>query len=126
MRALRIVDLRQLRAVDEPLNALHEQVHLRQFLQLLEVDCVFDVGANRGQYAFTLRKKAGFNGRIISFEPIPELASAICHQSERDPLWTVEEIAGGETGIREFHIMQEPHFSSLAIPRHRDVSILNT
>jgi FkbM family methyltransferase len=121
--ALRFVDSRQLMPVDEPLHAVHEHVNLRQFLRLLEVDCVFDVGANRGQYAFTLRK-AGFDGRIISFEPIPDAASAIRHQSERDPLWTVEEIAlAGETGMREFHIMQESQFSSLAIPRHQDVSI---
>lgn len=124
LRALRFVDSRRLHVVDEPLNALHEQAHLRQFLRLLEVDCVFDVGASRGQYAFTLRKKVGFEGRIISFEPIPEAASAIRHESERDPLWTVEEIAlAGETGIHEFHIMREPTFSSLAIPTHRDVPL---
>jgi FkbM family methyltransferase len=104
--------------------AVHEQAHLRRFLRLLEVDCVFDVGASHGHYALMLRKKAGFDGRIISFEPIPEAASAIRYQSERDPLWTVEEVAlAGETCTREFHIMQEPQFSSLATPRHQDVSI---
>lgn len=115
--ALRLFDSRQLHTVPE-------QTHLRHFLRLLEVDCVFDVGANVGQYALMLRKKAGFTGRIISFEPNPEAASWIRYQSKWDPLWTVEEIAlAGETGTREFHIMQNAQCSSLATPRHQDVSI---
>ena len=86
--------------------------------------CVFDVGANYGQYALMLRKKAGFDGRIISFEPIPEAASAIRYPSERDPLWTVEEVAlAGGTCTSAFHIMQDSQFSSLAAPRHHEVSI---
>jgi FkbM family methyltransferase len=115
--AFRLIDSRKL-------YAEHEQIHLRDFLRLLEVDCVFDVGANWGQYARMLRKKAGFCGRIISFEPIPEAAEGIRYQIGRDSLWTVEEVAlAGETGSREFHIMQGSQFSSLAAPRHQDVSI---
>src|SRR5262245_15640081 len=118
LRALRLFNSRQLHAV-------HEQTHLRHLLRLLEVDCVFDVGASVGQYAVMLRKKAGFDGRIISFEPNPESVYWIRYQNKCDPLWTVEEIAlAGETGTREFHIMQNGQCSSLATPRHQDVSIL--
>lgn len=44
----------------------------RQFVKQLEarqVDAVFDIGANSGQYSIGLRR-AGFRGRIISFEPL--------------------------------------------------------
>ena len=39
----------------EELHLVHERVHLRRLFSHLGVDCVFDVGANRGQYAQMLR-----------------------------------------------------------------------
>ena len=42
--SLRFVDKRRL-------HLLPEQTHLRRLLEHLNVDCVFDVGANTGQYA---------------------------------------------------------------------------
>ena len=57
------------------------------------MDCVFDIGANNGQYAQMLRKYAGYQGRIISFEPIPSAADKIRKLAAGDPLWTVEQIA---------------------------------
>jgi hypothetical protein len=58
---------------------LFEEEHLRRFLRHFEVDCVFDVGANSGQYATMVRERAGYLGPIVSFEPNQTLESV--HQS---------------------------------------------
>ncbi|MGY2935035.1 hypothetical protein ACVWZ6_004637 [Bradyrhizobium sp. GM6.1] len=43
---------------------LHEKHALRELLVYLDVDCVFDVGANEGQYAELLRS-IGYDGQIV-------------------------------------------------------------
>ncbi len=117
LKALRLVDGRKL-------HQQLERTHLRRLLALLEVDCVFDVGANRGQYASMLRSASGFKGTIISFEPIPEFAAEIRRRSARDGAWAVEEIAlAGETGEREFHVMRDSEYSSLGRPLHAEVNL---
>jgi FkbM family methyltransferase len=114
--SFRLVDKRRL-------NLLPEQTHLHRLLAHLDVDCVFDVGANTGQYATMLRRKAGFKGRIISFEPIPEAAAQVRRKAARDPLWTVEETALADvSGTRAFHIMANQEFSSLSDPKNDEVS----
>lgn len=44
-------------------------LHLRYLLTKYEVDCVIDVGANRGQFAGMLRSRVDYRGPILSFEP---------------------------------------------------------
>ncbi|HVY90386.1 MAG TPA: FkbM family methyltransferase [Hyphomonadaceae bacterium] len=117
LRSLRLVDMRRL-------NRLPEQAHLERLLKHLEVDCVFDVGANTGQYATMLRRQAHFKGRIVSFEPIPSAAVEVARKAEHDPLWTVEQVALADTsGSRTFHVMAGSEFSSLSKPRHDEVGL---
>ena len=40
---------------------------LRKLLAKLDINCVIDVGANRGQYGLVLRQ-LGYKGLIVSFE----------------------------------------------------------
>jgi FkbM family methyltransferase len=71
----------------------------RQFVRHLEshqVNVVFDIGANSGQYAAGLRK-AGFTGRLISFEPLSEPFSRLQSNASKDPLWDVRRCALGDT-----------------------------
>lgn len=113
--SLRVVDARRL-------HLIPEQTHLQRLLRHFDVDCVFDVGANTGQYATMLRRKAGFGGRIISFEPIPEAAGAVRKKAKADPLWTLEEMALADTSeSRLFHVMAGSEFSSLSAPRNDEV-----
>lgn len=125
MFARAIKKLGRLRVVDtRELHVLHEQIHLGRLLDLLKVDCVFDVGANYGQYATMLRNDVGFRGLIISFEPIPRAAEHIRHLSNGDPRWRVEQLALSESsGNEEFHIMESTEFSSLGLPSHAEVNL---
>ena len=43
-------------AAPHALGTALEIEHLRKTFKLFNVDCVFDVGANEGQYAFMLRQ----------------------------------------------------------------------
>jgi len=120
LRSLRLIDKRQL-------NRLPEQTHLAKLLKHLEVDCVFDVGANTGQYATMLRRQAHFKGRIISFEPIPAAAAEVARKAQHDPAWTVEQAALADTsGSRTFHVMAGSEFSSLSKPKHDEVGLFTT
>jgi FkbM family methyltransferase len=61
---------------------------LARLLAVHEIDTVLDVGANEGQYA-TMVRRAGFKGKIISFEPLAGAHSKLKQAAARDPLWTV-------------------------------------
>lgn len=98
-------------------HAAYEIAHLRRLFAHLGVDCVFDVGANRGQYARMLRSGVGFEGAIISFEPIPELVAAMREAAKADPAWHVEALAlDREAGPASFNIMHKDQFSSIRAP----------
>jgi FkbM family methyltransferase len=98
--------------------------HLKKFFSHFEVDCVFDVGANYGQYAQMLRKKVGYKGQIVSFEPIPDAVEILRELSKGDALWSVEHIALSDAdGSQKFHIMESSQFSSLSTPRHDETGL---
>ena len=91
-----------------------EREHLHRFLAHFKVDCVFDVGANAGQYAQMLRERAGYEGTIISYEPIPEFAAQLRMAAKSDPAWFIEEFALGDAeGTSTFNIYASDQFSSL-------------
>ncbi len=53
-----------------------------------QIDVVFDVGANVGQFARKLRD-AGFPGRIVSFEPSTAAHSALSKHARHDANWII-------------------------------------
>jgi FkbM family methyltransferase len=68
------------------------------------VNCVLDVGANRGQYARRLRR-AGYTGRIVSFEPVPEEFARLSAAAAGDPAWLVRPVAlGSQDGSLEMYV----------------------
>lgn len=90
---------------------------LRGFLSAFNVDCVFDVGANRGQYATMLRKDAAFTGTILSFEPNPDIFAELSRHAAADRRWHVFNMALSDfDGTASFNIMAADQFSSLKKP----------
>jgi FkbM family methyltransferase len=104
----------------DDLYRVWEETHLQKLLHLLQVDCVFDVGANSGQYGEMLRTRANYAGRIVSFEPNPEAFEAAKTKASGFKDWSVESIALSTADSRQkFNIMHGSEFSSLSAPDHR-------
>jgi FkbM family methyltransferase len=96
---------------------------LRRFFRETKIDCVFDVGANKGQYATLLRKEIGFRGQIISFEPNPNLANILIGRTKRSKFWSFEPQAlSDRSGALTFNVMSDSHFSSFETPVDHDDS----
>lgn len=111
----RKLDARIVKKGDLPL--LFEEEHLSRFFKHFAVDCVFDVGANAGQYADKIRDRCGFAGSIISFEPIPTLAAELKKRASAHKQWFVEPtLLDRESGTVEFNITSGSQFSSINKP----------
>ncbi|MFI5824252.1 FkbM family methyltransferase [Streptomyces rishiriensis] len=77
--------------------------HVTAMLELYGVNCVFDVGANTGQYAKRLRR-LGYTGRIVSFEPTSETFARLEKAAADDPAWRVYQCGlGREETTAEIH-----------------------
>lgn len=101
------------------IGRFYEQEQIRRIFAAFDIDCVFDVGANAGQYARMLRKDLGYLGKIISFEPIPALATRLGRLAASDPNWHVCALAlDRRSGSTRFKVMNDTQFSSLHSPSH--------
>lgn len=90
---------------------------LKRFLSAFAVDCLLDVGANRGQYATMARKDAGYRGLILSFEPNPDIFAELERSAAADPHWHAFNMALSDfDGSADFNIMAADQFSSLQPP----------
>lgn len=78
------------------------------------VDLVFDIGANHGQFASEIRS-AGYSNKIVSFEPLSVAHSILQKASENDPKWRVHErcALGDRNGEVEINIAGNSVSSSI-------------
>lgn len=84
--------------------------------QAAEIDLLIDVGANQGQYASAVRK-AGFDGWICSFEPLPEAFQRLARARRKDSRWQGRNVAlGAEPGTSSFHVSADSVCSSIRPP----------
>lgn len=82
-------------------------------MQQYDIDLVFDVGANEGQYARRLMKH-GYAGRIVSFEPLPDAYQKLSSNCLAFANWQAEPYALGSNDIRAtLHVAGNSQSSSL-------------
>lgn len=79
------------------------------------VNTVIDVGANVGQFGSALRS-AGFTGRIVSCEPIPDAFRDLSRRVGRDSRWTaVRTAVGAGMGTLEINVAANSYSSSALV-----------
>jgi len=78
------------------LKSFEQSRHLAHLLAQLGVTTVLDVGANTGGYRDLLRRDVGYNGRIVSFEPVPAVFETLRACSAGDRQWSGKQMALGD------------------------------
>lgn len=68
--------------------ATSEELRRIRLLQHYNIDMVFDIGANKGQYATGIMD-AGYSHQIVSFEPLSSVHSIIDSESKKYANWKV-------------------------------------
>ena len=88
-----------------------------EFLKMLtihEIDLILDIGANTGQWAGSIFE-GGYEGRIVSFEPLSSAHAALLERSRSNGRWTVAErrAIGAEDREIEINIAGNSESSSI-------------
>jgi FkbM family methyltransferase len=78
------------------------------------IDAVFDIGANKGQFGNDLRL-GGYKGKIVSFEPGLAAHSVLNNESNSDSMWHVHSrcALGDRAGEMELNVSSNSVSSSL-------------
>jgi FkbM family methyltransferase len=97
--------------------------HLRKLFDLLEISCVLDVGANTGQYRAFLRANVGYDGLILSFEPVPELNRILAEKAKQDRQWRIFPFALGSSDTKlPINVTRSHQFTSFLTPDNSAVT----
>ena len=101
--------------------ASSEGARLMAMLRAQQINTIFDVGANEGQFGAMLREE-GYQGRIVSFEPLSSAWGKLNARAHKDPLWEVAPrgAIGSTDGEIELHIAGNSASSSALdmLPAH--------
>lgn len=91
-----------------------------KIMRFYEIDTLFDIGANAGQYSKNMRE-LGYDKKIISFEPLNVAFEALKKASSKDANWIVNNYAlGNEDGTVEINVAGNSYSSSILdmLPKH--------
>lgn len=87
--------------------------HFVDVMHAHDIDVVFDVGANDGDYGREIRD-LGYEGLIVSFEPNPEAYDRLQATIASDPNWIAYSFAFGEDdGEAELSVAENDAMSSI-------------
>lgn len=83
-------------------------------LKYCKIDMVLDIGANTGQFAQELREN-GYEGVIISFEPLSSARKKLIKNSSKDSKWIIKNqyALGSEEGETEINVSNNSVSSSI-------------
>jgi FkbM family methyltransferase len=97
-----------------PLANASPDVSMGTLLREHGIDLIFDVGANTGQFARYVLD-LGYQGRVVSFEPLPAAHTALLDASRSFPRWEVAErcCLGEREGVVEINVSENSISSSL-------------
>lgn len=95
-------------------DARRDPIAIRQSLfDRLDVNLVFDVGANAGQFAQHLRE-TGYVREIVSFEPMKSAFTDLSKAARNDTRWKVRQCAlGAEASTSKINVADNSWSSSL-------------
>jgi FkbM family methyltransferase len=103
-----------------PIDRVTELTFLKDLMVQLRIDCVLDVGANRGQFAEEIRR-IGYSGLIVSFEPVSTEFQVMQDKFKEDSQWIGYQIALGSTDeSKEILIPSLTVMSSILEPISKD------
>jgi FkbM family methyltransferase len=99
--------------VTYPRNQTNEGI-LHEILKMKKISLTLDVGANSGDWALDLRH-GGYNGKIISFEPLTTEFNLLSQRSSKDSDWDSLNLAVGDKNyISQINIANNSVSSSLS------------
>jgi FkbM family methyltransferase len=81
---LKIFNLKLIKIIDQFNNSYRLTLAFKE----KKIDCIFDIGANEGQFAKEIRFY-GYNNEIISFEPLELEFEKLKSNSKNDKNWSV-------------------------------------
>ena len=103
---------------------LGTQAEIYNAIKKVKTNIIFDIGANTGQFGLEVRQR-GYEGKIISFEPLTSARNKLLENASGDASWVVHDrtAIGDYIGSIEINISKNS-FSSSVLPMlnsHSDV-----
>lgn len=83
-------------------------------MKKVNINVIFDIGANVGQFSSEIRSK-GYTGKIISFEPLTSAREILSKEAVRDRNWIIHDrvAIGNQNGFVDINISKNSYSSSI-------------